>query len=89
MNPYYVNTTVYGHRCGLTYQLLFCVRYKINLLKPSVKALMLSSRISMRSDYRGFLSMQYMIKAEDSQVCFVEYFVSFPVTLEFKSDIHY
>ncbi|KAK2145826.1 hypothetical protein LSH36_655g01043 [Paralvinella palmiformis] len=49
-------------------------RYKISLLKPSVKALMLSSRISLRMDRRGFLSMQYMIKTDDGQVCFVEYF---------------
>ena len=48
----------------------------MSLLKPSVKALMLSSRISLRTDKRGFLSMQYMIKTEDGQVCFVEYFVS-------------
>ncbi len=53
-------------------------RYKISLLKPSVKALMLSSRVSIRTDRRGFLSMQYMIKTEDGQVCFVEHFVSFP-----------
>ncbi|KAK2154367.1 hypothetical protein NP493_2193g00010 [Ridgeia piscesae] len=51
-------------------------RYKISLLKPSLKALMLSSRISVRTDTRGFLSMQYMIKMEDGQVCFVEYFCS-------------
>ena len=37
---------------------------------------MLSTRISLRTDSRGFLSMQYMIKTEDGQVCFVEYFVS-------------
>lgn len=49
-------------------------RYKVSLLKPSVKALMLSSRVSIRTDRRGFLSMQYMIKTEDGQVCFVEYF---------------
>ncbi|XP_064612700.1 cell cycle checkpoint protein RAD1-like [Liolophura sinensis] len=49
-------------------------RYKLSLLKPSVKALGLSSRISIRTDNRGFLSLQYMIKAEDGQVCFVEYY---------------
>jgi len=49
-------------------------RYKINLLKPSVKALSLSTRISIRTDSRGFLSLQYMIKTEDGQICFVEYY---------------
>ncbi|XP_005100665.1 cell cycle checkpoint protein RAD1 [Aplysia californica] len=49
-------------------------RYKISLLKPSVKALALSTRISIRTDSRGFLSLQYMIRTEDGQICFVEYF---------------
>ncbi|XP_064621085.1 cell cycle checkpoint protein RAD1-like isoform X2 [Lineus longissimus] len=49
-------------------------RYKISLLKPSVKALALSSRISIRTDDRGFISLQYMIKNEDGQICFVEYY---------------
>ncbi|KAI8783251.1 cell cycle checkpoint protein RAD1 [Biomphalaria glabrata] len=49
-------------------------RYKISLLKPSVKALNLSTRISIRTDSRGFLSLQYMIKTEDGQICFVEYY---------------
>ncbi|CAH3199353.1 unnamed protein product [Porites evermanni] len=43
------------------------------LLKPSTKALQLSSKISIRMDNRGFLSLQYMIVNEDGQVCFVEY----------------
>jgi len=49
-------------------------RYKISLLKPSVRALTLSTRISIRTDSRGFLSLQYMIKTEDGQICFVEYY---------------
>ncbi|XP_059171940.1 cell cycle checkpoint protein RAD1-like [Physella acuta] len=49
-------------------------RYKINLLKPSVKALTISTRISIRTDTRGFLSLQYMIKIEDGQICFVEFY---------------
>jgi hypothetical protein len=51
-------------------------RYKISLLKPSVRALLVSTRTSIRTDTRGFLSMQYMIKLDDGQVCFAEYFVS-------------
>lgn len=49
-------------------------RYKISLLKPSVKALMVSTWTSIRMDSRGFLSMQYMIRLDDGQVCFAEYF---------------
>jgi len=56
---------------------MFFFRYKISLLKTSVRALMVSNRTSIRTDTRGFLSMQYMIKLDDGQVCFAEYFVSF------------
>ncbi|XP_078240625.1 cell cycle checkpoint protein RAD1 isoform X2 [Pogona vitticeps] len=49
-------------------------RYKIALLKPSIKALALSCKVSIRTDNRGFLSLQYMIRNEDGQICFVEYY---------------
>ncbi|KAM9096165.1 LOW QUALITY PROTEIN: cell cycle checkpoint protein RAD1 [Sarcophilus harrisii] len=49
-------------------------RYKISLLKPSTKALALSCKVFIRTDNRGFLSLQYMIKNEDGQICFVEYY---------------
>ena len=51
-------------------------RYKLTLLKPTVKALMSSTKVSIRADNRGFLSLQYMIRNEDGQICFVEYYVS-------------
>ncbi|XP_069820873.1 cell cycle checkpoint protein RAD1 [Dendropsophus ebraccatus] len=49
-------------------------RYKISLLKPSIKALALSCKVSIRTDNRGFLSLQYMVRNEDGQICFVEYY---------------
>ncbi|XP_061204014.1 cell cycle checkpoint protein RAD1 [Neopsephotus bourkii] len=49
-------------------------RYKISLLKPSTKALALSCKVSIRTDTQGFLSLQYMIRNEDGQICFVEYY---------------
>ncbi|XP_038059027.1 cell cycle checkpoint protein RAD1-like [Patiria miniata] len=49
-------------------------RYKLVLLKPTVKALMSSTKVSIRTDNRGFLSLQYMIRNEDGQICFVEYY---------------
>lgn len=55
---------------------IYFQRYKLSLIKPSVKALSVSSKVSMRTDHRGFLSLQYMIRNEDGQVCFVEYYVS-------------
>ena len=48
-------------------------RYKLSLLKPSLKALLQSTKISVRMDGRGFLSLQYMIKTEDGNTSFVEY----------------
>uniref|UniRef100_A0A2K6L8Y3 Cell cycle checkpoint protein RAD1 n=1 Tax=Rhinopithecus bieti TaxID=61621 RepID=A0A2K6L8Y3_RHIBE len=49
-------------------------RYKISLLKPSTKALVLSCKVSIRTDNRDFPSLQYMIRNEDGQICFVEYY---------------
>uniref|UniRef100_A0A1A8GMD6 Cell cycle checkpoint protein RAD1 n=1 Tax=Nothobranchius korthausae TaxID=1143690 RepID=A0A1A8GMD6_9TELE len=49
-------------------------RYKMSLLKPSTKALTLSCKVSVRTDSRGFLSLQYLIRNDDGQICFVEYF---------------
>ncbi|PRD32021.1 UNVERIFIED_CONTAM: Cell cycle checkpoint protein RAD1 [Trichonephila clavipes] len=51
-------------------------KYQISLIKPSLRALALSSKVSIRTDDRGFLCMQYMIKVEGSQCCFVEYLCS-------------
>lgn len=49
-------------------------RYKMSLLKPSIKALALSSKVSVRTDSRGFLSLQYLVRNDCGQVCFVEYY---------------
>ncbi|XP_033870307.3 cell cycle checkpoint protein RAD1-like isoform X1 [Acipenser ruthenus] len=49
-------------------------RYKMSLLKPSTKALSLSCKVSIRTDSRGFLSLQYMVRNDDGQICFIEYF---------------
>ncbi|XP_046901744.1 cell cycle checkpoint protein RAD1 [Hypomesus transpacificus] len=49
-------------------------RYKMSLLKPSTKALALSCKVSVRTDSRGFLSLQYLIRNDDGQICFVEYY---------------
>ena len=52
---------------------LQCNRYRLTLVKPSIKALLQSSKVSIRMDKRGFLSLQYMIKTEDGNTCFVEF----------------
>eukprot|EP00124_Ichthyophonus_hoferi_P004589 Ihof_evm1s525 gene=Ihof_evmTU1s525 len=48
-------------------------RYRLALVRQSVKALTLSAKVSMRMNARGFLSMQFMIESDDGQVSFVEY----------------
>ncbi|XP_061119559.1 cell cycle checkpoint protein RAD1 isoform X2 [Conger conger] len=49
-------------------------RFKMSLLKPSTKALALSCKVSVRTDNRGFLSLQYLVRNDDGQICFVEYY---------------
>ncbi|KAG8235409.1 hypothetical protein J437_LFUL018628 [Ladona fulva] len=51
-------------------------RYKYSHIKPSLKALALSTKVSIRTDDRGLLCFQYMIKTDDGYTCFVEYYVS-------------
>jgi cell cycle checkpoint protein len=47
--------------------------YRLSLLKSSIKALVQSSKVSIRTDSRGFLSLQFLIKSDDGQVSFVDY----------------
>lgn len=53
---------------------VYSQRYKMSLLKPSTKALALSCKVSVRTDSRGFLSLQYLVRNDDGQICFVEYY---------------
>lgn len=39
-----------------------------------MKPLAVSSKVSVRIDERGLLCFQYMIKTEDNNTCFVEYY---------------
>lgn len=49
-------------------------RYKLQLLKQCNKSLAVSQKVSIRTDERGFLCLQFMIKTEDNHICFVEFF---------------
>lgn len=51
-------------------------RYRLALLKPSIKPLAAALKVSVRMDVRGFLCLQFMIKTESHHICFIEYFVS-------------
>uniref|UniRef100_A0A672FU08 RAD1 homolog (S. pombe) n=1 Tax=Salarias fasciatus TaxID=181472 RepID=A0A672FU08_SALFA len=52
----------------------FQVNLTMSLLKPSTKALALSCKVSVRTNSRGFLSLQYLIRNDDGQICFVEFY---------------
>ena len=47
--------------------------YKTSLLKHSIKVLQTAQKVSIRTDKRGFLSLQFMISADNTQPSFVEY----------------
>lgn len=51
-------------------------RYRLALLRPSIKPLAAALKVSVRMDVRGFLCLQFMIKTESHHICFIEYFVS-------------
>jgi len=52
-------------------------RYKMSLLKFTLKALIHTSKLSIRTDSEGLLSLQFMIRLDghDNEHCFVEYFI--------------
>lgn len=52
---------------------LLFARYKTSLLKHSIKVLQTAQKVSIRTDKRGFLSLQFMISADNTQPSFVEY----------------
>ncbi len=66
----------WSHDCHVT------TRYSLALLKPSIRGLGHSNKVSVRMDGRGFVSLQYMIPTDDL-VCFVEYLVSYVYNVEY------
>ncbi|KAJ1520510.1 hypothetical protein ONE63_003633 [Megalurothrips usitatus] len=51
-------------------------RYRYDHLKHTIKAIGVSQKVSMRMDENGLLCFQCMMKMDDGQICFVEFFVS-------------
>ncbi|CAK9303550.1 unnamed protein product [Gordionus sp. m RMFG-2023] len=49
-------------------------RFKHSLLKPALKAINYSSKISLRMDKKGCLSWQYMIKHDENIISFIEFY---------------
>lgn len=48
-------------------------RYSLKLLKPSEKALAISSKISIRMNGFGTLGVQFLVEAADGQATFIEF----------------
>ncbi|KAJ8679080.1 hypothetical protein QAD02_014867 [Eretmocerus hayati] len=51
-------------------------KYLLAHLKPAMKAMMYSNKVSLRTNDSGLLGFQYMIKTDDGINCFIEYYVS-------------
>ncbi|KXS12669.1 Rad1-domain-containing protein [Gonapodya prolifera JEL478] len=50
--------------------------YKLSLLQPSLKALAMSSRIQIKTNSRGFVSMQHLVQVSETKQSFVSFTVA-------------
>uniref|UniRef100_A0A1E1X4X0 Putative checkpoint 9-1-1 complex rad1 component n=1 Tax=Amblyomma aureolatum TaxID=187763 RepID=A0A1E1X4X0_9ACAR len=48
--------------------------YRLNLMKPCIKALNLSSKVAIRTDQLGLLCFQFLIRTDEGTATFVEYY---------------
>jgi hypothetical protein len=55
---------------------MLCLRYRYTHIKPALRALSVSQKVSIRTDDSQLLCLQFMAKTEDGHVCFIEYYVS-------------
>lgn len=56
-------------------------RYKYSQIKPAMKPVQAATKISIQTDEIGLLCMQFMVKTESKQFCYIEYFCT-PVLME-------
>ena len=49
--------------------------YKLSLLQPSVNALKLTTKAQVRMNAAGLLNIQHMIKTEDKNIAFVDFYI--------------
>ena len=50
--------------------------FKLTLLQPAVKALAIAAKSQLRMNQIGVLSMQHMIKSEDKNISFVDFYIA-------------
>ncbi|KAL7300557.1 cell cycle checkpoint protein RAD1 [Trichogramma pretiosum] len=51
-------------------------KYLLPHIKPAMKAMLCSNKVSLRTNESGLLCFQYMIKTDDGVNCFIEYYIS-------------
>ncbi|KAL1139900.1 hypothetical protein AAG570_006877 [Ranatra chinensis] len=56
-------------------------RYKYSQIKPSLKPLQMSSKVSLQTDEGGLLCFQFMVRTDTKQLCYIEYFCT-PVIID-------
>jgi len=49
--------------------------YKLKFLQPSIKALQHAEKTQMRVNQTGILNLQHMIRTEDKNTCFADFFI--------------
>lgn len=49
-------------------------RYQYSQIKPILKPLAASTKVSIKTDINGLLGLQFMIHTEDKQLCYVQFF---------------
>ena len=47
--------------------------YKFEMVKAASEAMKLASKVSVRGDEQGVLSLQFMVEVEDKKICFVDF----------------
>lgn len=57
----------------------FCYQY--SSLKPAMKALSCANKVSIKTDNRGLLVFQFMIKTDDGHLSYIEYYVNYLLPL--------
>ncbi|XP_023245775.1 cell cycle checkpoint protein RAD1 [Copidosoma floridanum] len=51
-------------------------KYLLSHIRPAMKAMSCSNKVSLRTNEASLLCFQYMIKTDDGIVCFIEYYIS-------------
>ena len=62
-------------------------KIKLEYIKLAMKALSCASKVSLRTNNAGLLCFQYMIKTENGNTCYMEYYVRFFIinwTIKYK-----